>query len=360
MNGPIILNQLRENLADLLLDYREPAPTPMPISPWLAMSLLQKSIRRGDAEFAQRAAATLATIAPDKLWRRAGAAAYEEVGIADLSAVALVTAALVGKRFRSTVGGEWKVASYVVDVMVRANKCRAADDLLLVADHHLSFKRAREALAEKSTAELIRIALGDAELPVRAIATWYAVGVRPRQSANLANRRGEPRAFFDAICEAGLPHTVCEAAQEGFRRVPEPLCPFVAMLSAIMPRKPFELTSDVLLPDTMVRGVPSWAYDTYVREGRVALNAFLSGNSATAEWVRQNIPPSRRVNFLGTVVFRIEGGQIKNRVRWDISSNLRRTVDIECHGPHCADGTNILNLMRNDICALNTERANVG
>ncbi|MGM4889901.1 hypothetical protein [Tardiphaga sp. 11_C7_N12_6] len=359
MNGPIILNQSRENLADLLLDYREPAPAPMAISPWLAMSLLQKSIRRGDAEFAQRAAATLAMVAPDKLWRRAGAAAYEEVGIADLSAVSLVTAALAGKRFRSTVGGEWKVASYIVNVMVGANKCRAADDLLLVADHHESLKRARVAFAEKPTTELIRIALGNGELPVRAIAAWYAVGVRPRQSVNLISRRGEPRAFFDAICEAGLPHTVCETAQEGFRKVPEPLCPFVALLSPIMPPKPFSVRSDELSPDVMVKGVPSWAYDMYVREGRDALSAFLSGDTETAKWIRLNVPQSRRVNFLGTVVFRIEGGQVKNRVCWDVASELRRKVDIECHGSHCADGTSILELMRSDIVALNTERSNV-
>ena len=63
MNGPVILNNARESLADEIFGYREPKPAPLKISPWLAMSLLQKAIRRGEDQLAQRAAATLLLIA---------------------------------------------------------------------------------------------------------------------------------------------------------------------------------------------------------------------------------------------------------------------------------------------------------
>ena len=194
MNGPVILNNARESLADEIFGYREPKPAPLKISPWLAMSLLQKAIRRGEDQLAQRAAATLLLIAPDRLWRRCGAAAFEEVGVADLQTVSLVTAALAGKRYRATIGAEWKVASFIVDRMTKARKCRAADDLLLTADSHPLFRKARIDLAAKSTGELIHIATGDAALPVRALATWYAVGTHPRQTKHLSARRGEPAA----------------------------------------------------------------------------------------------------------------------------------------------------------------------
>lgn len=55
------------------------------------------------------------SIAPDRLWRRCGAAAFEEIGVADLATVSLVTAALAGRRFRATLGGEWKIASASVE-----------------------------------------------------------------------------------------------------------------------------------------------------------------------------------------------------------------------------------------------------
>ena len=52
MNGPNILNNAREQLADEIFSYREAIPAPLKISPWLAMSLLQKAIRRGESELA--------------------------------------------------------------------------------------------------------------------------------------------------------------------------------------------------------------------------------------------------------------------------------------------------------------------
>lgn len=360
MNGPIILNNARELLADQVVTYREPKLTPLRISPWLAMSLLQKAIRRGESEWAQRAAATLLLIAPERLWRRCGAAAFEEIGVADFEAVSLVTAALAGKRYRATVGGEWKVASFVVGRMVRAPKCRASDDLLLVADSHPHYKNARAALAEKASVDLLRIATGEAALPVRALAAWYAVGTHPRQTKHLSPRQGEASTFFDGLCEAGLPHTAVEVAREGFRKIGGPLCPLVALLCPLALTALSTLEDDELLPEELAGVVPGWAVDIYTREGRQALGAFLQSNCKTARWVLDHIRPGQRVNFLGTVVFRAEGGLVRKRFRWPAGDKLRRLVDIECHGPSCLDATEILQLMRNDIGLLNAERANVG
>src|ERR1700730_9019312 len=199
----------------------------------------------GRKRTAQHAAATLLLIAPDRLWRRCGAAAFEEIGVADLETVSLVTAALAGKRYRSTIGGEWKAASFIVDRMAKAPKCRAADDLLLTAHRHPLFRRARADLATKTTAELIGIATGEAALPVRALATWYAVGTHPRQTKHLSARAGEATALFDGLCEAGLPHTAVEIAREGFRKIGEPLCPFVALLCRLASTKTPAVQDDV-------------------------------------------------------------------------------------------------------------------
>lgn len=360
MNGSTILNHTRQQLADEIFAYREPLPTPLKVSPWLAMSLLQKAIRRGETETAQRAAATLLLIAPDRLWRRCGAAAFEEIGVADLQTVSLATAALAGTRYRATIGGEWKVASFIVDRMANAPKCRSADDLLLTADSHPIYQRARVDVAAKATAELIRIASGEAALPVRALATWYAVGVHPRQTKHLSARAGEPTALFDGLCEAGLPHTAVEIAREGFRKIGEPLCPFVALLCPLAGSETPASQDDVMPPQNMVGDIPGWAYDMYVREGRVALEALLRSDCETARWVRDHVRPGQRANFLGTVVFRVEGGLVRQRSRWPTGEELRRLVDIECHGPSCPDATEILQLMRNDIGLLNEERSYVG
>lgn len=80
------MQRFREALAhDIANGGLTPRPTPVPISPWQAMSLLQKAIRRGRQELALHAASTLLDIAPDRFWRRAGVIAFEDIGVADLT-----------------------------------------------------------------------------------------------------------------------------------------------------------------------------------------------------------------------------------------------------------------------------------
>jgi hypothetical protein len=99
MNGPEILRIIRHDLQRAIARRdRPPILRPLDVSPWLAMSVLQKAIRRGREDLALSAAATLMRDAPDRLWRRIGCVAYEDVGVASLEAVGLATVALAGKR----------------------------------------------------------------------------------------------------------------------------------------------------------------------------------------------------------------------------------------------------------------------
>src|SRR6266481_1352458 len=107
MNGPDILIITRRQLCDAICKSQAATCDPLNVSPWIAMSLLQKAIRRGEERLALRAASTLLHVLPERLWRRCGCIAFEDVGVADLHTVAIVTAALAGKRFRASLGGEW-------------------------------------------------------------------------------------------------------------------------------------------------------------------------------------------------------------------------------------------------------------
>jgi replication-associated recombination protein RarA len=115
VNGPEILHLIRDDLYCAVAKRGEPpTPQPMDASPWVAMSAMQKAIRRGREDLALSAAATLLRDAPDKLWRRVGCIAYEDVGLASLDTVGIATVSLGGKQAREALGGEWEVASCVV------------------------------------------------------------------------------------------------------------------------------------------------------------------------------------------------------------------------------------------------------
>lgn len=356
----IILKDLRTQLARRIAARPHiPRFEPLPITPWIAMSLMQKAIRRGRAQLALQAAATLLVNAPDRLWRRCGGIAFEDIGVADPETVGLVTAALGGKRIRIALAGEWSVASLIVEAMASARKCRSADDLLMGVERHPTVAEARRKQAELSIDQLRRIVLGEASLHERALALWYMLGTDRRPSPHLATRRGEPAFVFDVLDELGTPMTMVEITREGFRRTREALCPFVALL--IIEGKPdaTAVEDDDAPPEVMIGPIPGWALDTYTREGRAALSRFVRSKSDTARWLRDQVPPARRVDFLGGVLFRVEGQVTAHRLRWALGDELRRLVDIECQGVTSAEAAEVLALMRADIPHLNGVRAEV-
>jgi hypothetical protein len=115
---------------------------------------------------------------------------------------------------------------------------------------------------------------------------------------------------------------------------------------------------DPLLPERLIGDVPCWAYDVHTREGRAALQSFLRGTSESARWVRAHVPGDSRIKFLGSVVFRIEGGLVRSRLRWPTGDAMRELVDQGCGG-RLGVASEVLDLMRRDLPELNEVRAHV-
>jgi hypothetical protein len=105
MTEPDSIGTARTRLRDAISEFQPQPCDPLTISPWVAMSLMQKAIRRGRKDMALRAAATLLHGSPDRLWRRLGCIAFEDIGIGGLETVALVTAAWRGNDFVRTWAG---------------------------------------------------------------------------------------------------------------------------------------------------------------------------------------------------------------------------------------------------------------
>ena len=346
-----------ERLADEVRTTSISPVSPLTISPWLAMALLQKSIRRGHDGFALQAASTLLEHAPEKLWRRLGGIAFEDVGFAEMEAVAVVTAALGGKLKRAKVGSDWAIASCLVRRLVQANKSRAADDLLMVSERLPVHQPNRMELAEVNVESLLSVATGDGPVPRRAIAAQYAVGIW--RSRFLRPRRGDPTRFFDHLLSSGYPAETVELCRVGYSRTREMLCPLLALLSPHRSQAKIAIVDDEMPPVATCGPVPSWAIDVYSREGREAFRQFLDRDCQTTRWIIRQVSPRRRESFLGGLVFGVEGQMMRRRERWGLAEDLRRCVTIECQGPECCDATEVLSLLRDDWPLLNQVRANV-
>jgi hypothetical protein len=194
LNGPeiqhLIENDLRRAVAQA---GTPPQPDPIKTTPWIAMSLMQKAIRRGNVDLALRAAATLMQASPERVWRRLGCTAPEDIGAGSLNAVSIATAALGGKKLRATMGGDWAVAHAVICELARSPKCRAADDLLAVTTASPAYARDRDELRDLPIPDLVEIAVGSESIYRRALAVRFALGEDPRALVGIRKRSRQGR-----------------------------------------------------------------------------------------------------------------------------------------------------------------------
>lgn len=348
----LLLAQL-ENLARQRDTFRK--PDPLPASPWIAMSVLQKAIRRGRGDLATRAAATLLMSAPARLWRRLGVIAFEDVGAADLDAVYMTTAALTGQNVRLRMGGEWRAACFLVDLLARAPKCRAADDLSWVARQHPAYEAQREQIASTRFAAALEVAAGTSPLVDRTIAMISLL----ESSQQMDARKRHPAIVFAALREHGLPHTAVDIAEIGFQRTGEIVCALLPLLAITKAAEHYTLTTDALPPEAQIAGIPGWALDTFTREGRRALASFAKARCPTTEWLRAGVPASRRTEVLANLVFFAESGLLDQRCTWPTAVCLRDKAETGCFGVPSEKARVALDLIHADIPLLNKERARV-
>lgn len=299
------------------------------ISPWVAMSMIQKSIRRGESEFALMAAATLLRLDPVKLQRRLRCIAFEDIGLADLELCQRIVERLAGSSGKL----DWDTISPLVELMVRAPKCRAADDLLMGSDILPALAVVRRVTRLATDSELQALIVEGETIHQRAVALRNLLGTDRGPERIGQGRRGNPPLAFEALRAAGIPTSIRQLAWEAFRSTGSALAPMVALLSAELRDCSTEIKDDRLAATPAIGGVPLWSYDLYCREGRRALARFLDTHAATARWIKRNIAQTQQLDFLGALVFRVEGQRCRGRLRWARGDELRVAMDCDCYGP---------------------------
>jgi hypothetical protein len=110
--------------------------------------------------------------------------------------------------------------------------------------------------------ELIRFAIGTGPLPERATALWYVLGTNPR-TCSTRERRGEPQLAFEGMRQARRPESILAIAAEAYRKLREPLCLAVLLPQPARSAEAATVEDDSFLPETLIRDVPSWAYDVH-------------------------------------------------------------------------------------------------
>jgi replication-associated recombination protein RarA len=154
------LIQTKHRFAEELVHDRKGDIEPLLADQWVIISLLQKSIRRGEVETAERAAFTLFAQKGYAIWRRFMVIAFEDIGAASPDAVAMTVAASTDPSWRKASGGDLHIAVQLARVLAEAPKSRSAEHLITSAQHHPSLAKARMLIGAGSLTDQMRADAG--------------------------------------------------------------------------------------------------------------------------------------------------------------------------------------------------------
>lgn len=322
---------LLEQLKDQTVGFTPPYEFHSLPDQWIALSLLQKAIRRGDTVQALRAADFLHSFDYRTLWRRLVVIAWEDIGLGNLHLCFMVTAAAGSKRWREANGGDWYYAAYLTIAMSQAIKDRSTDDLMEIAQYDLRFADERNGYCDLDYDKLLEIVHDSDELlPRRIIAAWYCAGTDRYGFEGLRRRKGDIERYFHSLGDELCPEHVSELCRLGVSRSRTVLPAFVPTFWRYYASSDFlSFVADVEISEHMLRGIPRYAFDGFTRAGKRYLNSIARRHNGLSNFLAYVAPPPERDAIVRNMYFRIESACCDKRLNWPIGLEAhKRTGEV--------------------------------
>lgn len=319
---------VREQIADQISRHQPPKVPTLKFDRWVLASLLQKAIRRNEPEWALPAAHSLLAVDAASLWRRLLVIAFEDASFGDFALVIDVLAAR-SKRWRASVASEWRFAAYFVDRLCDALKCRAPNNLIEIAKYDPAVRAKARTLAFQPFDDVLTRAITGLSLPDRLMAAASLYG---RSDDFGAHPEADPERVRAALLSDASPALAyCVIEGLAATRLDHPLA--MAVLSAAMPSEPLPTADDSLLPVSLVRGIPAYAFDMHTRAGAAAIRSFVrQAREVRAALQNAGVPERGWFELVRHCIFDLETGLVKRRVVDPVSLDLRHHAEAVGYG----------------------------
>jgi hypothetical protein len=310
----------RQRLACDMDSHSALATKPIAADPWVISSLLQKSIRRGDTEIAQRAALTFFKFKGSAIWRRFMVVAFEDIGIGSVEALIMTVAASSDNNWRKSHGGDLRLAVHLATVLAEAAKDRSADYLCEAKDHPViaAFWRAMEEVSLDSRLAHVRDhVLG---LPQRAVAALSALGIGSR--GDISRGTGGLEALLNTFRELEVPEELVTATGIAAARTREPITAMVPLIWLAARNSENQVRDCAVPPPVKADDVPLYALDKHTRLGREAIWRFACENDTVRACVARFVPATQRRSAAYVAAFYVDAAPITRRLMWEQSEAL--------------------------------------
>ena len=328
--------------------------------PWIANSLMQKAIRRGESEIAINAALSFYAMRGSAVWRRLMIIACEDVGIGSIETVIGTVRACTDVGLRRSTGGNAEVIRRLAETLARAAKDRSADHLIAAAALHPDLEAARRKMASIESAERLEV-LRDGELPlgVRATAAWFASGLEWDRERRILG--GNLDALVECYGAMGAPPDLVETALCAARRIREPLAALLPLLSLSKPPGEGRIVEACAshISTYSLDGIPLYAFDMHTRIGRQALTQLTRGDPVLQAIIEQYAPARSGVDAVRLAAFHVEGACTRPRFTWALSQSIEQLgveADLLSAGVKLEGHEALLEAVRERLPALNDLR----
>jgi hypothetical protein len=359
VNRPEIPRLSEDNLRRFASAAR---PRPLAIDPWVTSSLLQKAIRRGDVDLAERAAFTLSRYRGLGIWRRLILIAFEDVGVGSVDALIQTTTACTSADWRSGVGGDELSLRIVVRLLAEAPKDRSPDHLICAAHDHPTLEEDRREVGAMSLAQRIAL-VGETTLPLarRAIAAWYASGVELGKERRIG--RGDLGALMGAFRDLGVPPELISTTRIALTRTREPIAVMTPLLWLASEKAGGHHVVDCPIPPVRLIGdLPAYALDKHTAFGKAAIHRFARECPAVRDALAAHVPEYRANDAACMAAFYADATPVARRFDWDGSTELERLGtenDMLKVGVPLEGVLPLLEVVRDNLEHLNSIRAEV-
>ena len=333
---------------------------PLPLDPWIAASLMQKAIRRGEAELAARGATAYYRMRGNMIWRRFIIIAFEDIGIADPEIVAHVTRLCIDRDARALLGSDPEIIDQLARDMAVAAKDRSADYLLSAIQYHPEWEEHRAIVAPLSIKERIRMAVDPAvPLPTRSVATWFASGVNGGGPKLVG--AGDLSAMLDAFVKAGLPARLAQAVSTGANRSKEPITVFLPLLwiAARADGSTNFVADSIQGGEASWRGLPAWVLDKHTAIGKRSISHFARENDVVRSVLECNVADFRARDVALMAAFYADAIPTDRRLDWEAGRELELAgMEADMMKVHCprAAVAEIVDAVRSNLDHLNAIR----
>jgi hypothetical protein len=334
---------------------------PLIADQWVMISLLQKSIRRGEVETAQQAAFTLFAQKGSAIWRRFMVIAFEDVGAASPDAVAMTVVVSTDPSWRRKNGGDLQIAVQLARVLAQAPKSRSAEHLITSAQHHPSLAKARMLRGASSrTDQLAAIMNQNLSLTERAIAASCASGVgsngEKRENSGLA-------AVLETFQSLGVPDELVTATGIAAQKTREPITLMAPLIWLAAHRHSRPTVAETEVPvANIVNGVSMHALDKHTRLGREAIRRFASENEEVRETLARYVSAARGNDAAYMAAFYADAAPLATKLGWKGADELEAfgtETDLLLAGVPPQGFAPLLAALRNNLEHLNEVRARV-